>query len=93
MPIYSRRQIAEHFRTLLQHHPRQHAIQMTASHFGQAAETVEEVVKNAAVAAYLHAVGQEGSDLIAVQKTADDHAMSRQALWLAVEEHYAAVEA
>ncbi|WP_343638984.1 hypothetical protein [Roseateles sp.] len=89
MPIYSRRQIAEHFRALLQHHPRLHAIQLTASHFGQSAATVEQVVKDAAVTAYLHALGLDPSApaSLVLHTAAKAHGMDADALRVAVDEH------
>lgn len=88
MPIYSRRQIAEHFRALLSQHPRQHAIQMTASHFGHSAETIESAVKDAAVTSYLHALGLETAPVsMVLASAAHAHGMTADALRAAVEEH------
>lgn len=94
MPIYSRRQIAEHFRALLKQHPRAHALQMTAKHFAHSAETVEGVIRDAAVTSYLHAVGLEHLPASVVLATAAlAFGMTAQELQSAVEEHTESMEA
>lgn len=57
MPIYSRRQIAAHYRELLKRHPRDEAIHLTAAVFCKPVATIEEVIKQAAVTAYMHVLG------------------------------------
>lgn len=89
MPIYSRRQIAEHFRALLSQHPRQHAIQMTASHFGLCADQVEKVLLDAAVTVYLNEAGNPG----AIALAASLFGIKPEVLQAAVDEHCESVEA
>ncbi|MBB3193970.1 hypothetical protein [Roseateles terrae] len=94
MSIYSRRQITARYRELLKSEPRLHAIQTTASEFGHSAETIEQVITQSAVTAYLHALGLDGAPAAAVLKAAAEaFGMDTGVLMDAVQEQHAAMEA
>lgn len=94
MSIYSRRQITAHYRELIKTSPRVHAIQETASQFGHSAATVEQVITQSAVTAYLHALGLDGAPAVAVLKAAAEaFGLTTDALLAAVQEQHEAMEA
>ncbi len=94
MTIYSRRQITAHYRELIKTSPRVHAIQETASKFGHSAATVEQVITQSAVTAFLHALGLDGAPASAVLKAAADaFGLSADELMTAVEAQRESMEA
>lgn len=93
MSIYSRRQIASLFCSMVAQHPRRHAIEMTAVLFGQSAETVERVLVDAAVTEYLHAVGLTHEPALSVViAAAAKYRLTTDELQVAIDDHLLSVE-